>query len=218
MTSLKHNWGKTGRNADFLSLPHPRIAPRSNRTCVGRHISAGISAPLEKSGAKFHSQAPSAGIDFSFGGAGAIIPWRSLALFIHLVGHCPCPADGLFPTGFRSPIARSSPSVTQTIGGHGQVVRWAERSLSLSLAGRPLPARVPVCEWPRGLTAGRCAAAAVFAGLKEATAAVTLRAAPGSPRGPGRRWRQKQSGQGTARTELSVQRTTAAAPAAEGAA
>ena len=125
MTSLKHNWGKTARNADFLSLLHPRLAPQSNRTCDGGHISAGISAPLEKSGAKFHSQAlspslPSAGIDFSFGGAGRSHHTMALAPFIHLVvvGHCP--VGGRFPTGFRSPIARSSPSVTQTIGGHGQ--------------------------------------------------------------------------------------------------
>ena len=64
------------------------------------------------------------------------------------VGHCPRPADGRRPTGFRSPIDRSPPSVTLTmIGGHGRVVR--ERS-ALSLPGRPLPARVPVCECPRG--------------------------------------------------------------------
>ena len=102
--------------------------------------------------------------------------------------HPPCrslsdiaPRTGDFQRAFdrRSPV-RLRPSLRLS-GDTGKLCVELS-ALFLSLAGRPLPARVPVCEWPRGLTAGRCAAAAVFAGLKEATA-VIVRAAPRSPRG-----------------------------------
>ena len=91
------------------------------------------------------------------------------------------PRTGDFQRAFdrRSPV-RLRPSLRLS-GDTGKLCVELS-ALFLSLAGRPLPARVPVCEWPRGLTAGRRAAAAVFAGLKEA-AAVIVRAAPRSPRG-----------------------------------
>ena len=144
MTSLEHNWGKTARNADFLSLPHPRRASRSNRTCVGRHISAGISAPLEKSGAKFHSQALSlplslCGHRLQFWrrrGHHTMALSRSLAPFIHLVARCRTLSRGRAISNGLSIADRPFISVRHPDDYRGTRASGAcaERSLSLSLS------------------------------------------------------------------------------------